>query len=94
MANNSYRTGYSVQRQRKVIDVIIMKEPSNFQVHRTRPIPLIDANINEHLKQMAKDIIVATEMYDLMANEQYRSCFYRAVIYLATNKQLIYDISR
>jgi len=94
MANIPYRTGYSVQRWRKVIDVLIMKDPNNFMVHRTRPIPLVEADMNENSKRMAKDAMVAAEMYDLMANEQYGSRFYRAAIHLATNKRLIYDISR
>ena len=55
MANIPYRTGYSVQRWRKVIDVLIMKDPNNFAVHRTRPIPLVEADMNENSKRMAKD---------------------------------------
>ena len=50
--------------------------------------------MNENSKKMAKDHMVAAEMYDLMANEQYGSRFYRSAKYLATNKRLIYDISR
>ena len=38
--------------------------------------------------------MVAAEMYDLMANKQYGSRFYRSAIHLATNKRRIYDISR
>ena len=94
MANIPYRTGYSVQRWRKVIDVLIMKDQNNFAVHRTRPIPLVEADMNENSKRMARDAMVAAEMYDLIANEQYGSRFYRSAIHLATNKRLIYDISR
>ena len=94
MANISYRTGYSIQRCRKVIDVLIMKDPNNFGVHRTRPMPLVEADMNENSKRMAKDAMVAAEMYDLMVNEQYGSRFYIAAIHLATKNRLIYAISR
>ena len=76
MANIPYRTGYSVQRWRKVIDVLIMKDPNNFKVHCTRPIPLVEADMNENSKRMAKDAMVAAEIYDLIANEQYGSRFF------------------
>ena len=69
MANIPYWTGYSVQRWRKVIDVLIVKDPEKYAIHRTRPIPLVEADMNDNSKRMAKDAIVAAEMYDLMANE-------------------------
>ena len=94
MANIPYRIGYSVKCWQKSIDVLIMKDPSNYWVHRTRPVPLVEADMNENYKQMAKDAMVAADIYDLMANEQYGSRLYISVIHLATNKQLIYDILR
>ena len=94
MANIPYCTGFSLHRWRKVMDVIIMKDPSNFWVHRTRLILLVEVNMNENSKRISKDAMVAAKMYDLMANEQYGSRFYRAAIHLATNKRLIYNISR
>lgn len=68
----------------KVIDVLIMKDPQNYDVHRTRPIPLVKADMNENSNSMTKVAMVAAEMYDLMANEQYGSRFYRSTIRLAT----------
>ena len=50
--------------------------------------------MNENAKRMAKDAMVVAEIYDLLANEQYDSQLYRSAIHLATNKHLVYDISR
>ena len=50
--------------------------------------------MNENSKRMAKDAMFDAEMYNLMASEQYGSRFHRAAIHFATNKRLIYDISR
>ena len=94
MANIPYRTGYSVKRWQKVIDVLIMKNENDFRVHRTRPIPLTEADGNENSKRMARDAMTAAEIYNILANEQYGSRQHRSAIHLATNKRLIYDISR
>ena len=93
MANIPYHTGYSIQRWQKEIDVLIMKDPSNCWIHRTRVVPLVEADMNKNSKRMAKDAMVAAEIYTLMANEQYGSRLYRSAIHLATNKWLIYNIS-
>ena len=93
MENIPYHTGYSVQWWRRVIDVIIMKNSTDVRVHRTRPIPLKETDNNDNSKRMAKDAIIAAEIYNILANEQYGSCLYRLSIHLAMNKRLIYDIS-
>ena len=68
MANIPYRTGYSVKRWQKVIDVLIMKNPTDHRVNRTRPIPLNEADQNENSKLMAKDAMVSAKIYSLLAN--------------------------
>lgn len=94
MANMPYHTVYSVKRCQKVIDVLIMKNITDYRVHRTRPIPLTQADQHENSKQMARDAMASTEIYNNLANEQYGSRVYISAIHLATNKHLIYDISR
>ena len=69
MDNIPYRTGYSGERLQKVIDVIIMKNENNYQVHRTRPILLTEADQNENSKQMARDAMPTAEIYNILANE-------------------------
>ena len=46
-----------------------MKDPNNYGIHRTWPIPLVEADTNESSTRMAKDAVVAAEMYDLIANK-------------------------
>lgn len=71
-----------------------MKNPSDNKVYWTRPKPLKEADQNENAKCMAKDTMLAAEIYNLLANEQYSSKLHPSAIHLATNKRLIYDISR
>ena len=71
-----------------------MKEQFDIRVQRSRLIPLKEADQHENAKQMAKDMMVVAEIYNLLANEQYGSRLYHTTIHLATNKILIYDISR
>jgi len=94
MANIPYRTEYTIKRWQKVIDVLIMKHANDYQVHRTRPIPLTEADQNENSKRMVHDEMASAEIYNILANKQYGSRLYRSLIHLATNKRLVYDISR
>ena len=71
-----------------------LEKITDFRVHRTRHIPLKEADDNETKYCMAKDAMIAAEIYNLVANEQYGSRLYRLAIHLAMNKRLIYDISR
>ena len=63
-------------------------------MNRLCRIPLKEADQNENSKHMAKDAMLTAGIYNLLANEQYGSRSYRATIYLATNKRLVFDISR
>lgn len=74
--------------------VLIMKDPSNYWVHCTWPILLKEVHMNENTKRMAKYAMATAEIYDVLVNEQHASRLYRSAMYLATNKQLIYDIYR
>ena len=94
MVNISYRTRYSIKRWQKLIDVLIMKNANDYLVHRIRPIPLTEAGQHENSKRMVRDVIVSAEIYNVLANEQYGNRLYVSVIWLATNKRLMYDKSR
>ena len=69
MSNIPYRAGYLVHQWRQVTAVLIMKDPKDHRVHRSRLIPLKEADTNENLKRMDKDAIVAIEVHSLLANE-------------------------
>ena len=70
-----------------------MKKEGDYRVHRTRPIPLKEADANENAKRMAKDASIIADKYNLLADEQYGKLHGNA-IHLATTKRLTYDISR
>ena len=76
MENIPYCTGYLVQRWRRVIDVLIMKDPKDHRVHRSSSIPLKEVDNNENAKRMVKDAMVAAEVHKLLANKQYGSRLY------------------
>ena len=85
MANIPYHTGYLLKRWQKVIDVLIMKKEGNYRVHRTRPIPLKEADEHDNSKRMSKDASIIADKYNLLADEQYGK-FHGNVINLATTK--------
>ena len=62
-----------------------MKDQNNFAVHRTRPIPLVEADMNENSKRMARDAMVAAEMYDLIIH----ICFYKRNWSRPVNRKVI-----
>ena len=94
MTNIPYRTEYSVKCLQKVINVLIMKNAIDYRVHRTRLIPLTEADHNKNSKCIARDEMASAEIYNILDNEQYGSRLYRFSIHLATNIRLIYDICR
>ena len=94
MENIPYQTGYSVQHWKWVIDALIMKNSTDYRVNGTRRIPIKDEDQNVNENRMTKDAMIAAEIYNLLINKQYDSCLYRSAIHLATNKRLIYVISR
>ena len=94
MTNIPYQDGYSIQYWKRVIDVLIMKNSTDYCVNCTRSIPLKEADQHINTKHIAKDAMVAAEIYNHLTNEKYDVCLYLSAIRMATNKLLIYDISR
>ena len=71
MLNIPARTGYSPTRWRKAIDVLLMKNPNDHRVHRTRPIPLLEADGNDSFKLLASQATHLAEEHNLHAPKQY-----------------------
>ena len=69
MSNIPNRTGYSPVRWRRAIDVLLLKRQGDHRVHRTRPIPLLEADSNDSYKQLAKYASRLAEDKNLFANE-------------------------
>ena len=94
MAVLPYCTGLSPKRWGEAVDILIMKTAQDHWVNRTRPIPLLEADSNNNAKLLSTLVSQYAECKGLFANEQYGSRLNRSSIHLATNKKLIYDISR
>jgi len=69
MTNIPYRTEYSAKYWKKVIDILIMKNTIDYKVHRTRKIPLTQADKNENSKRMDRDAMASAETYNILAYE-------------------------
>ena len=61
MVNIPYPTGYFATQWKKVIDVFIIKDSTNFMVNRLQLISLKEANQNENTKLMVKDAMLNAE---------------------------------
>ena len=48
-------------------------------MHRARPIPLKDADVNENAKRMAKDTYMITDKYNLLAAGKYEKLHGNAI---------------
>ena len=71
-----------------------MKYPDDHRVHRTRSIPLLEADGNDSFKQLASQATELAEEYGLHASEQYGGKAFHAPIHCVSVKNCLYDVSR
>ena len=89
-----FKVGYTPKRWCHAVDKLLLKKELDHRVHRTRPIPLLEADYNDGAKRIAKNIVQYATRHKLLAKEQYGSILHKTATHLDTNKRLIYDISR
>ena len=94
MFNIPARTGYSPIRWQRAIDVLLLKDQDDHRVHRTRPIPLLEADSNDAYKLLASQSNALATKHNLHAPEQYGGKDNTAAIHCASVKRGICDISR
>ena len=94
MVNISLRSGYSPQRWRTGINVMLQKKPGDFSVANLRTILLYDAEFNAVLKWLGQLIMHQAETSGAIALEQYGSRKGLSAITHCLNIQLTHDIIR
>ena len=85
------KTGYSYNRWKKGINVMLEKIPGNFQVDKLRIILLFEADFNQLNKYIGKQMMSHAELHGLVAAEQYGSRHGRSSITQSLNKRLTFD---
>ncbi len=94
MAEVSLQTGYSLNRWKRGIDVMIPKKTNSLRADQLRTIVLLEADFNFLNKIMGKRIMQNAEQAKSVAREQFGSRKAKGAINHAVNKQLALDIMR
>ncbi len=94
MAELSFKTGYSLLRWKKGIDVMIPKKSNSLRAEQLRTIVLMEADFNFLNKLAGKRIMENAENAQSVAEEQFGSRKAKGAINHAVNKQLALDIMR
>jgi hypothetical protein len=88
----SLKTGYSLPRWQKGIDVMIPKKVNNLRAEQLRTIVLMEADFNFLNKLIGRRIMANAEAAQSIAPEQFGSRKKKSSIMHALNKQLTIDI--
>jgi hypothetical protein len=94
MAETCLKTGHSLKRWHRGIDVMIPKKSNSLRASQLRTIVLLEADFNFLNKLMGKRIMQNAEKGHTVAAEQFGSRKNKSAINHAVNKQLALDIMR
>ena len=86
-------SGYAPIRYKKVVDLMLLKEPSNFALQKLRTIVLFQADSNMTNKRLGRESMWSAVKHGHIAEEQYSRPRRKAIDH-ALNRRLVFDISR
>lgn len=90
--NAPFRLGFSSERSKKGLDIMLEKKEGVRQVDKLRAILLFEADYNTHAKVLSRQVMAAAEQW--LAPEQYGSRNRHSAIGQAMNKRLLFDYIR
>ena len=93
-AHFPWLTGYSPERWRHGIDLLIQKKIGSFLASGLRPILLFDVDANMHNKRLGRLLLQRAEECGGLAPEQYGSRKHKAADVQALNTRLFFDYVR
>jgi len=73
LANMGFTTGYSLNRWKAGLNVLLEKQPGNLNVEKLRIILLFEGDFNNNNKWLGQAVMFHAEEHNLMAPEQYGS---------------------
>ena len=86
-------SGYAPIRYKKVVDLMLLKEPNNFLLQKLRTIVLFQADSNMTNKRLGRESMWSAVKHGHIAEEQYSRPRRKAIDH-ALNRRLVFDISR
>jgi len=92
LANIPLHSGFTYDRWKKGVNVMIEKMCGDFNVEKLWIILLFEADFNANNKWIGQAIMYQVEQANLLAEEQFGSHKFKSAIHQWLNKQLFYDL--
>jgi len=94
MADIPLQTGFSYERWKTGLNIMIKKTTGDFNIEKLRIILLFEANFNANNKWIGRAVMYQVEQAQILAEEQYGSRKLKSAIHQCLNKCLLYDVIR
>jgi hypothetical protein len=89
-----YQWGFSPERWRKGVDVMLEKKKGVYNIDKLRAILLYEADFNQNNKKLGRQMLAMAERFDALAPEQFGSRKFLSAVDQSLNKALIFDLWR
>jgi len=94
MVDIPLRMGFTYERWKKDLNIMIEKTTGDFNVEKLHIILLFEANFNTNSKWISWAIMYQAKQEHLMADEQFGSHKFKSAISQCLNKHLLYNLIR
>jgi hypothetical protein len=89
-----YQWGFSPERWRTGVDVMLEKKKGVYNIDKLRAILLYEADFNQNNKKLGRQMLTMAERFDAIAPEQFGSRKFLSAVDQSLNKALIFDLWR